>query len=1028
VPDLLNSKAAMMSWNAAGDVARCESAIFMCARAGQSKLTKMLLELGASFEDDRPNFEALLGLLFDMCSTNCSDDDAIDQVLQVTSIIDDTRDRPMIPLEMHPLYAAIETGSVEIAMALLRNNGVIVRGAMGHEVVIADVMGSDTIVGYAMHMIHHEDQDGEDTRQSLTRRSSTTSLTNMTFHSGGTWRTQDGWTLLSRAIYLGLITVVEMLIEARAPPIYSPKQELENSEAIVASASWVDSADWNDEGGGMEMTENPTRSLRKFNSSFVSGSFSDVDTTERPLWIPSTPRVIDTKSDDRGKVAVPNAYSVALIREYQQTELVKYLEDTDDGTKEFDMKLRNARDKLELSKGMVECLNKHKDVARLRRVWISTFAMGKALFHIAFIILFVVAALESSKSTPAKYTFNDLASAKTIATALPLDQEVHNIAVFGDVGSEDELWTFLDSTLMDNLYPDGFNDGWLDDHNRLLGAVHLFQDRDTATCKDSIANVWSDLAPGSSEAATKSCYRLTQDNSIDYDILLPYNKTAAIQAIAALETVEWIDGATSSVTIEYVVGNIRDEFIQLARLEFEFHSTGGSTASSTFVVLPSSSVGSWSAGDAMAVVVGIIFLVYSFEEWYECVQLGVYKYLSDGWNIGDLTTCALGLSWCSILLHSRINGIDILDKFAKKVDGDPDSHVLDLWPVGDGYLSAEAVVGFALMAVCFKLIKYLRFLPMLGPNMLSLLHTLLSIRVFTFSIFVAFFVTSVGVGAYVRFGASAEEFSDISISIFSVFTAVLGESFQDAMLGGDTNFSSGMAFFIFLSFVGTAILGNAFISVTGSVYNEAYHSSEKDWENAVDALMMKNNWVKARGELGISNFARYATLLGRGIFKKSCRVAEWNSINSAREDFKKLQELEKEKMKVENMTFNVNSDEQLNKRKSLLSMFKKKKRKSISGVDMKNSYFELQEFRRKKLFDIERIINEIRIVKKRLRKLQFIELSQNTFGKALWNREGERPIGKALLLHDLSDESIEKWKEQQNKSRKDKDGENDKAP
>jgi hypothetical protein len=1044
VPDLLKAKAAITSLNDLDYPVRGESAIFMCARAGQSKLTKMLLELGASFEDDHPNFETLRGLLFDMCSTNCSDDDAIDHVLQVTSIIDELKYRPMIPLERHPLYAAIETGSVDIAVGLLQATSPFIDVSILRSDGGMSVALGDTFIGKVVANIEDAvdriptPRDVMPERMTLPFIGTLSAQTSPELTVGQNnehqnnshdeidrqCQTSEGWSLLSRAVYLCHLAVVDLLIDARASPIYIPvrenilrKQQLQEQSETDIVESNVKSPVW----GSMEL-ERPSGEidgleLQPFNLSIDSRESSispQIPIQERiKNETSSRPANTDSHWDKVRKLMylseselppVPNAYSVALIREHHQNELVSYLEDADNGTKEFDERLYIAREKLKMAQFVVTRLNEHKDVARLRRVWISFFSLSMAIVEILFIVLFIFAALESSNLTPSKYTFNELVGAKTTGSALPLDEEAHAVSVFGDVGSEDDLWTFLDSTLMDNLYPDGFNDGWLDDHNRLLGAVHLFQDRDTATCKESISSVWSDLAPGSSEAATKSCYRLTQDNSIDYDILLPYNKTAAIEAIAALETVEWIDGATSSVTIEYVVGNVRDDLIQLASLEVEFPSAGDAIAESTFIVLPTAAVdASWRIGDGLALLVGCVFLFLLSEEFIEARSHGVLRYFNDGWNFADLISCALGLMWCGSQLINRMKGVDALNDYSNH-GGDPDTHLLDLWSVGNGYLFSEACVGFALMAVCFKLIKYLRFLPMLGPNMLSLLHTLLSIRVFTFGIFVAFFVTSVGVGAYVRFGASAEEFSDIGVSTFSVFTAILGESFQDAMLGGDTKFTSGMAFFIFLSFVGTAILGNAFISVTGSVYDEAYESSEKDWEDAVDDLMMKNTWMKARGELGISNFAKVLKIFGFTIGKKSCEVESWNCMSQALNDQKeygrkkkasRIEDIDISVANVKNNTPipNVNtSDKKLNQQELFTGKF-----------------FEVQEARRQQLLDKVNVKNELKILEQIIKNYQFIDINDGAYVKSTWTREQDRNKSKALFLHDIGNEIIEAW-------------------
>ncbi len=75
------------------------------------------------------------------------------------------------------------------------------------------------------------------------------------------------------------------------------------------------------------------------------------------------------------------------------------------------------------------------------------------------------------------------------------------------------------------------------------------------------------------------------------------------------------------------------------------------------------------------------------------------------------------------------------------------------------------------MANCFTLFKFLRFVPFIGPEMIALLNTLVSLRALTFAIFFILYVVCAGFGAYLRFGADVLEFSSAGLSIFSMIQA-----------------------------------------------------------------------------------------------------------------------------------------------------------------------------------------------------------------------------------------------------------------
>jgi hypothetical protein len=180
-----------------------------------------------------------------------------------------------------------------------------------------------------------------------------------------------------------------------------------------------------------------------------------------------------------------------------------------------------------------------------------------------------------------------------------------------------------------------------------------------------------------------------------------------------------------------------------------------------------------------------------------------------------------------------------------------------------------------------------------------------------------------------------------------------------------------------------------FISVTGSVYDEAYENSERNWEAAVDELMIKNNWAKARGELGISFYAKAAKLLGRTKGRSSCEVHSWNAMTSARRD------LERHAVLHEKMV-NPQMDE-------LDSSI-------VEKLDVMDTFWEYLDIRRRNAIEKEADRSEMSDLKDRLKAHQFFELNQGAPQvKSLWSREMELSPTKSLFLHNIDDAVLREW-------------------
>jgi hypothetical protein len=259
------------------------------------------------------------------------------------------------------------------------------------------------------------------------------------------------------------------------------------------------------------------------------------------------------------------------------------------------------------------------------------------------------------------------------------------------IGSEEDLWAYLEGPFVDQFYPDYFISGWLDQHNRLVGGIKLYQQCDELSCEGKLDEFWYDLVAGVDNTAARSCYHYQPSrnhSSYDSALILPGdNRTAAVHAIQALQQASWVDGATSSVLIEHAIGNGSEEFLQLARLRVEFAFTGALEPSSDFTVIPAGSVGPATRTDGLAVAVAFIIIILIFEEIEEFVIAGSFlNYCAGGWNLFEVVTSILTLAWFGIIVHARgVSAIASLEMF----DRNGGSHFLDLWDVRLLYLRGE---------------------------------------------------------------------------------------------------------------------------------------------------------------------------------------------------------------------------------------------------------------------------------------------------------------------------------------------------
>eukprot|EP01038_Epipyxis_sp_PR26KG_P004325 gene4325-6126_t len=849
-PDLLLVQSRIISVQ----VSRGESALFIAARNGQVHLVQTLLDLGASF-DTGESFQDLRSLLFDMCSIASSleyeEQIMVNQALMVLKLLEDSwndNSRPIIPLALHPLYAAVMHNNTSLVKAFLSDPTKMSSFMSG--AILSSATNSET--NYMMTVDH-------------------------------------GWTLLSRAVYSGHIPIVKILLNAKAAVLYDLRSFMISSYKTKNKITPYGSAKIYPlavEGKNNSSSfGNPIGRL--MSSVSIKSSMTERDLDKIPTIELMAPEVTGRNRP----FLVPDAYVVALLRVKRQYLLIESMQRNrtrlgfkKDKSNELGIEqdldaslYATAKKKRELAREVLRLLSTNANVSNRRYSWITTYALRQAIIYIIFVAFFTFAVIWNSNLKSSKFAFNNIVQSKVTGNTLPFDDSSPALKLFTDIGTEGDMWSFLTGTFIPNLYPSGFDGGWLDEHNRLIGAIRLSQTRDERVCTASVDGVWTDLAPEQSEVGTKSCYNyvIGNSNNHSYDNILGFNGTEVSNTINNLQYNSWFDGATRAVTLQYVVGNAQENLLQLAQLQIKFPSTGDAMSNSQFLVLPISAVAPFGGADISLLLIGILFLLFISGEVEEFARVGVKRYISDKWNGFELIINILGLTWCGLVVHARANGVSRLHNFSQS-DGPYGGDSLNLWVVGNGYAIAEFIGSVALMGAYMKVIKYLQYLPFIGPDMLALLSTLLSVRVLTFTIFLIFIFIAVGVGVFVRFGGNVLEFSSFGVSVFAMFNTLLGNSYFNQLVGGDehqlinpaNSNGTGLFFFLLLSFVISLVLSNLFINVTGSVYDIEHDNSLMNWEKAVDSLMMEDAWQQARNNHDIQFYSK----LFRRFYSFLCNV------------------------------------------------------------------------------------------------------------------------------------------------------------
>jgi hypothetical protein len=452
----------------------------------------------------------------------------------------------------------------------------------------------------------------------------------------------------------------------------------------------------------------------------------------------------------------------------------------------------------------------------------------------------------------------------------------------------DDIWTFIDGPFSEALWPDpppGPGAGYMDDFNRLVGAVRIRQYRvpneiqkdctqsskpfsmTNATCflnnvrdtkqfggsayaKNSVS--FSSRAIRSTQDALTTWLRDTYSGLFYSKIsrsypgdhgyfvdLSPINSSLVKSTLANLKNSEWFDAGTRAIFFEYTFYNANVDSLVTNQLTIETIETGS--------VIPSSNFNTLRGALFYGATVDIMYLLECFffsisaylliKELYEIRK--TQKYIRDEWNIVDLLVALTLLIWSSCRLFSVYPAAGALCK--ESICKDPTyEKYIDFSQISLTNRVALDAISLGVMFNGFKLLKLLRNLPRVGPMIHASWSSVFSVKTIVFFMFMLIMAVVTGVALFLCFGNRMAMFKSPSRAFFTSLYMQLGDSYLEDMMM--ERYLPAIIFQVLTTLIGAIVLTNVFIAIVSNVYDEALETAEKEWDIKVNQLMVEENW------------------------------------------------------------------------------------------------------------------------------------------------------------------------------------------
>jgi hypothetical protein len=468
--------------------------------------------------------------------------------------------------------------------------------------------------------------------------------------------------------------------------------------------------------------------------------------------------------------------------------------------------------------------------------------LRELIVYIVFLVLLCVLTFGMTSSTQYYYT--------NVLSSMFLRNSGDNAVAFADIGTMDDVWSFMQGPLLDGLYPNQWYNnqnytadefGYVLHENRLLGVVQLRQlrvnndscivpddFRETIVgCYDAYSSGVEDKKPFGLMNGTAWTYQsagmlksmgsgysgqIASYGSGGYIQLLPSTHDEASAVIQNLQDNLWIDRGTRAVFIDFTLYNANINLFCVIRLVAELPPTGG--------VVPSWTLGTVkliryvTPSDYFVMACEVMFMLfviyYIIEEIIEIKKVRL-AYFKSFWNILDIIVLIVAICCCAFSLYRTSSVNTMLEKLLKNPDSYPDFTFLCFWQIT--YNSALAIMVFCCWVKVFKYISFNKSMTQLSSTLSKCAKDLAGFAVMFFIFFLAF--AQLG---YLLFGTQISNYSSVGQAVFTLFRLILGDFDFDALQ--QANRVLGPAFFVLYVFFVFFILLNMFLAIINDTYAE----------------------------------------------------------------------------------------------------------------------------------------------------------------------------------------------------------------
>jgi len=300
-----------------------------------------------------------------------------------------------------------------------------------------------------------------------------------------------------------------------------------------------------------------------------------------------------------------------------------------------------------------------------------------------------------------------------------------------------------------------------------------------------------------------------------YQIILPLNKTKALQLFSKIKKDKWIDEYTRMVSININFYNPNTNIITVFRTVFDISETGKidkivSMYSMAYTIYPPGE--RWLLISMQTIYILILFY-YIYDEIIDIRESESMKqYFSDLWNI---------LECGNIILHFMtiisfafwIGTYHNIDKNNKIISSEK---FIDLYHLSQIYYSISVISAFNIFLGFIKIFKYLQ----LNSKFNQLWNTIKFALWDMISMFTIFFLVISGFATmgHLIYGSNSVRYHNFSSSVSSLLRILIGEFDYKQLLDINPYFTP--FFFISYVFIILVVSMNMFIAVISEYYDQ----------------------------------------------------------------------------------------------------------------------------------------------------------------------------------------------------------------